>query len=46
MTRADDAVDVETDGKSVDEVVAIVRTLLERVDGSAAAQDARTKAGS
>jgi cytidylate kinase len=29
MTRADDAVDVDTDGKSVDEVVAIVRCLLE-----------------
>jgi cytidylate kinase len=28
MTRADDAVDVETDGKSVEEVVAIVRDLL------------------
>lgn len=28
MTRADDAVDVETDGKSVEEVIAIVRDLL------------------
>jgi cytidylate kinase len=32
MTRADDAVDVDTDGKSVDEVVAIVRGLLEGAD--------------
>lgn len=47
MTRADDAVDVDTDGKSVDEVVAIVRTLLERVDCSAAStRDAGTRAGS
>jgi cytidylate kinase len=30
LTRADDAVDVDTDGKSVDEVVVTVRTLLER----------------
>jgi cytidylate kinase len=30
MTRAEDAVDIDTDGKSVDEVVAIVRGLLER----------------
>jgi cytidylate kinase len=34
MTRADDAVDVETDGKSVEEVVAIVRDLLARRVGS------------
>jgi cytidylate kinase len=33
MTRADDAVDVDTDGKSVSEVVAIVRGLLEREVG-------------
>jgi cytidylate kinase len=30
MTRAEDAVDVETDGKTVDEVVALVRELLQR----------------
>lgn len=36
MTRADDAVDVETDGKSVDEVVAIVRDLLAERTASAA----------
>jgi cytidylate kinase len=42
MTRADDAVDVVTDGKSVDEVVAIVRDLLADRTGSAA----RSEAGS
>jgi cytidylate kinase len=31
MTRADDAVDVDTDGKTVDQVVAYVRDLLEQV---------------
>jgi cytidylate kinase len=47
MTRADDAVDVDTDGKSVDEVVAMVRTLLEQVDSSAAAtRDVEPRAGS
>jgi len=30
LTQAEDAIDVDTDGKSVDEVVASVRTLLER----------------
>jgi cytidylate kinase len=36
MTRADDAVDVETDGKSVEEVVALVRDLLaDRTDSQA-----------
>jgi cytidylate kinase len=47
MTRADDAVDVDTDGKTVDEVVAIVRTLLDEVGCSATAHgDAGTRAGS
>ena len=34
MTRADDAVDVDTDGKSVEEVVAIIRDLLAERTGS------------
>jgi cytidylate kinase len=42
LTRADDAVDVETDGKSVEEVVALVRDLLaDRTDS-----EARSRAGS
>jgi cytidylate kinase len=36
MTRADDAIDVDTDGKSVEEVVAIVLGLLERVTSTPA----------
>jgi cytidylate kinase len=46
LTRAEDAVDVETDGQSIDEVVATIRELLEqRLHGRVMMAETRSKDG-